>query len=114
MDGRTDKKYTQRQPKRQALRQRQRHQQRDREGSRVREAFGPDMSARRGAVQEDDFKRRAMEAYKAKGKGATVQVRFSRFPFPLHHSMLPYTAKQRTLFLSLSLSLPWIRRPRRS
>ena len=32
------------------------------------------MSAR-GAVADDDFKRRAMEAYKAKGKGATVQVR---------------------------------------
>eukprot|EP01043_Picozoa_sp_COSAG02_P018146 COSAG02_NODE_840_length_16627_cov_11.279828_12_plen_99_part_00 len=33
------------------------------------------MSAR-GAVADDDFKRRAMEAYKAKGKGATVQVRY--------------------------------------
>jgi Arc/MetJ family transcription regulator len=31
------------------------------------------MSAR-GDVADDDFKRRAMEAYKAKGKGATVQA----------------------------------------
>jgi hypothetical protein len=29
----------------------------------------------KAAVADDDFKRRAMEAYKAKGKGATVQVR---------------------------------------